>query len=365
MNKTVRILGTIVFSLVLLFLIWRFAYLIFYLIISVVLSLMGRPLVNFFNSIRIGKKFHIPNIVSTILTMCIIIGVFGALIWLLLPLVTTQAAIISNINFTELGHSFDSTFAEIEPWLREYRLLGENESIKSEIQQQINSFINLTSVGQLISYLVGATGSLMLAIFSILFFTFFFLKDADLVYYIIESITPESWEEEIKRVVENTGRLLTRYFIGLFVEVISMIILITTGLTILGVENALLIGFLGGLLNIIPYLGPIIGATLGSIIAAAGVLSVGDYTNILPVIFKVIGAFSFANLIDNIVLQPVIYSTSVKAHPIEIYIVILVAGSLIGVAGMILAVPAYTVIRIIAKEFFSHYRFVERLTRNI
>jgi len=144
-----------------------------------------------------------------------------------------------------------------------------------------------------------------------------------------------------------------------------MITLLSLGLTIFNVKNALLIGFFGGIMNVIPYLGPVIGAIVGVLLAVTTSLSYGLYAETVPLIFIVLGVFASANLIDNIVLQPLIYSNSVKAHPVEIFLVILIAGSMAGIPGMILAIPSYTVLRIIAKEFLSQFRVVQKLTKNI
>ncbi len=144
-----------------------------------------------------------------------------------------------------------------------------------------------------------------------------------------------------------------------------MITLITTGLTIFGVENAVLIGFFGGLMNIIPYLGPLIGALIGVILAISTILSTGMYSELLSITFIILGVFLVAKLIDDFILQPLIYSNSVKAHPVEIFLVILIAGTMAGITGMILAIPTYTVLRIIAKEFLSQLSVVQKLTRNI
>jgi predicted PurR-regulated permease PerM len=144
-----------------------------------------------------------------------------------------------------------------------------------------------------------------------------------------------------------------------------MMTLITIFLSILGVKNALLIGFFGGLMNIIPYLGPVIGAILGIIIGITTNLSLGIYTDLLILSAQIAGSFVVANLIDNLVLQPLIYSNSVKAHPLEIFLVIMLGASLAGIPGMILAIPSYTVLRIIAKEFFNGLRVVQKLTERI
>jgi predicted PurR-regulated permease PerM len=91
----------------------------------------------------------------------------------------------------------------------------------------------------------------------------------------------------------------------------------------------------------------------------------GFYDHVLVTAIIVVLVFSAANLIDNIILQPIIYSTSVKAHPVEIFLVIIMAGSLAGIPGMILAIPGYTVLRIVAREFLGKFRLVRKLTQNM
>jgi len=176
---------------------------------------------------------------------------------------------------------------------------------------------------------------------------------------------PSRFEEQGAAILQDTRHLLSRYFVGLSAELLSMMSLITIGLSFFSVESALLIGFLGGLMNVIPYLGPIIGASMGVVIAATSNVSLGMYEDILPISAIILGTFAVANLFDNLILQPLIYSTSVKAHPIEIFLVILMAGSLAGIPGMILAIPGYTVLRIIAKQFFSGSKLVQKITENI
>jgi predicted PurR-regulated permease PerM len=165
--------------------------------------------------------------------------------------------------------------------------------------------------------------------------------------------------------MEKTQYFLTRYFIGLLGELVSMMTMITIALLILGIDNALTIGFIAGLMNIVPYLGPVIGAIFGVIIAVVTVLSQGLYDYVLLTALEVIAVIVGANLVDNLFLQPLIYSSSVKAHPVEIFLVIIMAGSIAGIPGMILAIPGYTMIRVIAKEFLGGFRFVQDWTKNI
>jgi predicted PurR-regulated permease PerM len=166
-------------------------------------------------------------------------------------------------------------------------------------------------------------------------------------------------------VIGQIKNLLSRYFIGLCGELLSMMTLLTIGLSIIGVQNALIIGFLGGLMNIVPYIGPIIGGLIGVLFGVTSALGMGLYDDVGWLSTGIVSVFLITNLIDNIILQPLIYSTSVKARPIEIFLVIIMAGSIAGIAGMILAIPTYTVLRIVAKEFLSQFRLVKKLTDKI
>jgi predicted PurR-regulated permease PerM len=141
--------------------------------------------------------------------------------------------------------------------------------------------------------------------------------------------------------------------------------LITIGLLIFGVKNALLIGFFGGIMNIIPYLGPVIGSAIGITLGITSTLATGSFNELLPVVIKLAGVFIVVNFIDNNILVPLIYSKSVKSHPLEIFLVIIIGGGLAGLVGMLLAVPVYTLLRVIAKEFFQQFRVVKKLTDSI
>jgi len=86
---------------------------------------------------------------------------------------------------------------------------------------------------------------------------------------------------------------------------------------------------------------------------------------ILPKTSYVMIGFVVAQLVDNFVSQPIIFSKSVKSHPLEIFLIIIIAGILFGIAGMIVAVPAYTAIKVILKEFLSEYKIVNKLTKGL
>ena len=143
-------------------------------------------------------------------------------------------------------------------------------------------------------------------------------------------------------------------------------ILVAVGLLFLGFgANAWLIALFAGIVNIIPYIGPIIGMLFGILIGVTTNLSIDPSFDIVPLVVKLVILFQSIQLIDNFVSQPIIYSNSIKAHPLEVFFVVLVFGSLAGVPGMIAAMPVYAFFRIIAKEFFSEWKVVRKMTEDI
>ncbi|MFO7920722.1 MAG: AI-2E family transporter [Nioella sp.] len=233
------------------------------------------------------------------------------------------------------------------------------------ISTQLSSFWSYTNLADAFNHLIGITGSLIVGIFAVLFISFFFIKDKYLFTNAILLLVPDKYHEKTKKIIVDTRHLLSRYFIGVLGEVISMMALITVGGMIVGVKNAFLIGFIGGLMNIIPYIGPVIGATIGALFVASGNLEASFYDVTFPMMISIVVVFAISNLIDNILLHPLIYATSVKSHPVEIFLVLLIAGSLAGMLGMILAIPTYTFFRVIAKQFFSNLKVVQKITERI
>jgi predicted PurR-regulated permease PerM len=191
------------------------------------------------------------------------------------------------------------------------------------------------------------------------------MKDDTLFEESLLLLIPVKHHEATLKVIAESKKLLMRYFIGVLLELLGVMSIISLGLWIFGVENALLIGFFGGIMNIIPYLGPIIGSAIGITLGVTATLAFGDFSDLLPVLAKLSGVFLAVNFIDNNILVPLIYSKSVKAHPLEIFFVIIMGGSLAGLLGMLLAIPVYTVLRVIAKEFFQQFRVVQKLTSTI
>jgi len=213
---------------------------------------------------------------------------------------------------------------------------------------------------------MGGLGNILVALFSITFITFFFLRDDKLFYNIVMTLTPTKFEANARRILHSSKIYLTRYFVGLIIQSLVVFILIASGLLILGFgANSWLIALFAGIINIIPYIGPIIGMLFGMLIGITTNLSVDPGFDITPMLIQLFILFQGVQLIDNFVSQPIIYSNSIKAHPLEVFFVVLVFGNLAGVPGMIAAMPVYAFFRIIAKEFFSEAKIVRKMTQGL
>jgi len=364
MSKKYRVIIAVIGVLLGLFMMWYFFNILVYIITAGVISLIGQPLVEVLSKIRIGKLF-MPKSVAALFTMVSLLGVLVGLVFLFVPLITRQAQMISKINVDEVVTYFAGVIDRLQGLLLSYDVIEADQTLQSILRRQITSVINVADFSNLFEKLLGATSTFVIGIFSVLFLSFFFLRDRQLLRSGILLFAPDRFQPEVITILHKTKIMLSRYFIGLLSQLFIMMILLTIGLSVFGIKNAILIGFFGGLMNVIPYLGPIIGATIGTILGISSDLGLGMYDNALNSAITVILVFSIANLIDNFVIQPLIFSNRVNAHPIEILLVILMAGSLAGVPGMILAIPGYTVLRIVAKEFLSGFKLIDKLTENI
>lgn len=346
------------------FLAWYFSNILIYILISTVLSLIGRPLVRLLDKIRFGK-FKFPHTLSAAITLIVLFGVIVGIVAIVLPLLVKQASALSNINTESLLESYRAQLVPIQHFLTKYNLISADKDLESVINEKVMSLIGKTNIPDILNNAISLTGNLFMAIFSIAFITFFFLKQEKMLLSGIMLITPIHYQTEVKHVYIKTIRLLSRYFTGLLLDLTIVITLITLGMWIFGFKNALTIGLFAGLMNVIPYVGPIIGAGIALVLGLTGNADPNVSQDMMPMIFEILGVLLVVNSLDAFFMQPFIYSNRVKSHPLEIFLVILISGSAAGILGMILAIPTYTVIRIIAKEFLSESRFVRKITEKI
>lgn len=347
--------------------VYFFSNIVVYVAVSWVLSLILEPLVRFFHKHLKIRKFQIGITFCAILAMLVFFAGLSLIILLFVPLIIQQANNLAAVDYQAVAAALQEPLAHLQAWLVSKGFVEPEPSLDIQLQEALRSseYFQPGNIGGFFSSLVSATGSVLAGFFSVVFITFFFLQDETMLPDFMVGILPNEYEERIRHAFYETDRMLTRYFNGVLLQVSVLTVFLWLVLRILGIENALLIAFFGALVNLIPYVGPFIGAVFGLFITVSSHLELSFYTEMLPMLLKVLGAFIVMQWLDNYFLQPFIFSKSVKAHPLEIFIVILMGATISGVLGMVLAIPVYTVLRVIARTFWSRLRIVQTLTEGM
>ncbi len=278
-----------------------------------------------------------------------LILIIGLLIKSFIPLLVEQARNLSLLNSTELQSSVNNI---IEKYSDLY-FTNDSNFINSIVNSKLFNQIDLSYITDLLNSIIASLGSFSIGIFTIIFITFFFLKDSEIIINKIKLLIPKAMKSNVNKSISQINHLLSRYFLALIIQITILFILYLILLAIVGINNILIIAFLCALLNLIPYIGPLISGFLLTILTLTNYIDI-DFGSIIvsKTVYVVIG-FVIVQAIDNFLIQPILFSKSVKSHPLEIFLVILVFGYIFGVTGLILAVPCYTIIKVILRTVYS------------
>ncbi len=352
-NGILRALAVITGVFLLLFFLYKIQSVLVYIAIAGVLSLIARPFIRF-----LRKKLKFPNTLAVVITMSLFIFIVFGIISMFIPLIVQQGHNISLLNTNELQSDIKDLIAQINQYF-----LSKNINLFKELEN-IDLTSNIQSIPGFLNSFIGVIGSISIGLLSILFITFFLMKDTDILHSIFLAVTPDEKEERILKSLNTIKDLLSRYFIGLIIQISILFTIYSITLLIFDIESAIVIAFLCALLNIIPYIGPLIGGILMLTLTMTSNLEYDFQSYILPTTIYVLIGYVFAQLIDNFFSQPIIFSKSVKSHPLEIFLIIIIGGLLFSIIGMILAVPTYTAIKVILKEFLADNEIVKTLTKD-
>lgn len=343
---------------------WYFRSVLTYVILAFVMSLIGQPLMRLLRKVKVKGKAA-PDWLLAVLTLLLVLTGLLLLVTQVIPVITgivRDASIFSNMRLPE-----GNLIGRINEWfIGVFPGLGTGFDAVGYLLDYLKGVAADFSITGIIGSVASAVAGVAVGLFSVVFISFFFIKDDKLFSKIIAAFTPDRFEARVTAAIGDIEHLLSRYFIGLIVEMIGVALIDFIGLWAIaqiGFGYALGIAFIAGLLNIIPYIGPLIGELLGVVLCVVLKYGAGIGLDVNIWVFALIVLLIMlaAQLVDNFIYQPLIYSTSIKATPLEIFIVILIAGHVGGAVGMLAAIPAYTVIRVIAGRFFSQKKAVRRL----
>ncbi len=219
----------------------------------------------------------------------------------------------------------------------------------STVGDKVHSFIQqiLISLGET----TGTVASYLVNLLIIPFITFFILAEGDVgIKKFVEKI-PNKYFEMSLNIMDKLQRELVSYLRGLIIECGIVGGLSMIGFMIIGVPYAVLIGFLTGIANLVPYLGFITGACIAIL---ASLIQTGDFRLLLPIAILT----AIVRLVDDLILQPVCFGKSLNMHPVAVVLTLIIGHQLMGVAGMIISIPVATILRVSAKETYwglKHY----------
>ncbi|RCW92726.1 AI-2E family transporter [Winogradskyella arenosi] len=351
-----RALGIIVAVLLVLYFLFKIQSVIVYIAIAVVISLIGRPIILF-----LRNKLKFNNTIAVVTTMLLLVGLLVGLVGLFIPLIVEQGHNLALLNIEQLQGNIENLYDQIITYLQ-FNHIDVEQSIKDS---NLFAKLDFAIIPNFLNGFISGLGSFSIGLFSVLFISFFFLKDSKLFEDGLMTFIPVGNEERSKRSINAIKDLLSRYFVGLIFQILILFIIYTIVLLIFDIDNAIVIAFLCALLNLVPYIGPVVSGFLMLLLSMSSNLGENFSAVILPKTTYVMIGFIFAQLVDNFFSQPYIFSKSVKSHPLEIFLVIIIAGILFGVVGMVVAIPTYTAIKVVLKEFLSDYNIVKKLTKGL
>lgn len=340
---------------ILIWLLLQIKTLLIYMLIAGIVSLIGLPINKFLTG-----RLKMRNVLASSITIIFLISILVSVFSLFVPLLIQQGENLSLLEVDQLKINIEAVVQEIGTYFSLDNSFWQQQFSVDNLFQNVNFGLLPELLNQTLELLGGFT----IGLFSVVFILFFFLKDSHLQERIILSLVNDNVSNRVKKSIGKTKNLLSRYFLGLLLQISILMIIYSIVLAVFKVENAFIIAFLCALLNLIPYLGPIISGVLMLLLTMSSFIGNDFSSIILPKTGYVMIGFIVGQLIDNFFSQPFIFSNSVKSHPLEIFIVILASGTLLGPVGMIIAVPIYTTIKVIAQEFFSENKIVKSLTRN-
>ncbi len=355
-NGILRAISIIVGVVLLFYFLYLIRSVLLYILLGAVISLIGRPLMLF-----LVNKLKMKSALAVSICLGIFLMFFVGVIALFSPVVAELYENISQINIEKLEADVDRLINESTDYF------GIKKLNLRDLLEKIDliKYLDVNTLPKVLTNIFGGLGSFLIGMFSVIFIAFFALKDSKLLEKSLLAFAKEEDENKFQRAFLKIKELLSRYFVGLLAQLFILFILYSALLLILGFQNAIAVALICAILNLIPYLGPVISIVLLFSLAVTDNLNMSFSVIILPKIIKVGIGFFVVQMVDNFFNQPFIFGNSVRSHPLEIFLAILVFGLLFGIGGLIAAVPLYTAIKVVSKEFLSEYKIVQYLTKEI
>ena len=330
--------------------VYNFSNLVAYLVIALLISYMLDPVVSRMQAAGMNRTLAITLTLASV----ILLIVWGSTT--VIPIVANQMAglarqlNIDNLRFIaeQIESVVISNFEFVPPGF-----------LRDHIGALSDGLFNTGQFADFIATLIDLFTNIFWAFLVIPFAVFFFLKDGHKIRRDLLQLVPNKYFETILSLIDIIESRLGHYFRSVFVQCTIVGIVSWITLSIAGLNNAASVGITIGIANSIPYFGPLIGYILSIIVS---IVETGDFSLVIPCILAVL----VAQILDNVVLQPLIFSRSAGMHPVAILFIILIGAQMGGLLGMLVAIPIATIIKISINQFswsLNNY-YVFRIDKN-
>jgi predicted PurR-regulated permease PerM len=324
-----------------LLLIYRFSTLAIYASAAIIVAYLLGPIVNRMESSGMNRTFSILVVMSAL--GFILYYLSTTLVPPLVQQVLNLSNQLTSENVTMIANTIDNWIVFNIPFITDTGVVAK------AVVQFIDDLFQIGDINKhfpnLVSNFFGLVGNVFTAIIVIPLTIFFFLKDGSRIRRNLLKLVPNKYFETTMSIIDKTEKRLGIYFKSVVLQSTIVAILSSTLLTLVGLENALILGIFIGLANSIPYFGPAIGYI---VIVVVAIFETGD----LSLVYSGLLAQLATQLIDNIILQPLIFSKSADMHPVSILFIVFIGAELGGVLGMLIAIPIAATLNLTVKEIF-------------
>jgi predicted PurR-regulated permease PerM len=352
--QIIAMTGAIIVVAVLFLLMYYFRQVLGVFVLSFLLSYIVSPSVSFLEKRGLNRTLIVG------LLYLVFVAIIILIVLLLLPVLwneinSLQFGIQDSLSDPELGKNIMAKIDSIQEWLSESIPMLKDYDIKSKIDvdKSVSGFTSwvLNYIGQILKTITSYGGEIIwviLSIFIIPFITFFLLKDGRLIKNTIMRIIPARYSQTGLELLHDIDRQIGRFIRGKIAESILISILTATGLSILGIRYALIIGSLAGLFNLIPYIGSVLIITPSVLLA---IYQYGILYGVITALFLIV-----LQIIDHMIFVPFIVGKSVNLHPIVTVFVVFICGKALGLLGLVAAVPLASIFISVSQMFYKEFR---------
>jgi predicted PurR-regulated permease PerM len=323
---------------------WYFAGLVLYLVVGGVLAYLLRPVVDWLQSVGLGR---VPAI---FVTFVLVLSGMAVVLTSIVPFVGQQVRELSQLISVDMAANaatyIETRVRPVVP-IEEGVLVDNVERMGQALVQ--GDLVRGDRVAETVSSVVAVFTNIVYAVVIIPFVTFFLLKDGLQIRRSLMRLVPNRYFEVTLAISDKVEGNIGRYFRALLIQCTSIAVIASVLLWIVGLQNAIAIGIFTGLANTIPYFGPFLGFLCGTLV---GIAQTGN----LALVPWVALAMALTQLADNVLLQPLIFSRAAKAHPLVILFVVLIGARLGGIVGMLVAIPLTTTVRVVVEQLLWSLR---------